>query len=72
VLFTRAYQLFRHLKAARLETASRPRCVAWPASSCSSSTKQSMDQVETADFYELTVERHHRTATILTSNTDPS
>jgi len=31
-----------------------------------------MGQLETADFYELIVERHHKTATILTSNRDPS
>ncbi len=33
---------------------------------------QRMDQTETADFYELVVERHQKAATILTSNRDPS
>jgi len=33
---------------------------------------QSMDQTETADLYELVVERHQKNATILTSNRDPS
>ena len=33
---------------------------------------QPMDQTETADFYELIVERHHKTATVVTSNRDPS
>jgi len=31
-----------------------------------------MDQTETADLYELVVERHQKNATILTSNRDPS
>jgi hypothetical protein len=31
-----------------------------------------MDQGQTADFYELIVERHQKAATILTSNRDPS
>ena len=31
-----------------------------------------LDATETADFYELTVERHKQTATVLTSNRDPS
>jgi len=31
-----------------------------------------MDQTETADFYELVVERHHKAATLLTSNRDAS
>jgi hypothetical protein len=31
-----------------------------------------MGQRETADSYKLIVERHHKTATILTSNRDPS
>jgi DNA replication protein DnaC len=33
---------------------------------------QSMGPIEPADFYELVVERHQTTATILTSNRDPS
>ena len=32
----------------------------------------SLDGKETADIYELVVERHHRCATVLTSNRDPS
>ena len=31
-----------------------------------------MDSLETADFYELVVERHQRGSTIITSNRDPS
>jgi ABC-type Mn2+/Zn2+ transport system ATPase subunit len=33
---------------------------------------KAMDHTETADFYELIVERHQKTATILTSNRDAS
>ena len=33
---------------------------------------QAMDATETSDFYELIVERHQRTSTIVTSNRDPS
>ena len=33
---------------------------------------QPLDATETADVYELVVERHHRAATVLTSNRDPS
>ncbi len=33
---------------------------------------QPLDATETADIYELCVERHHSSATVLTSNRDPS
>ena len=33
---------------------------------------QPLDMLETADIYELCVERHHAKATVLTSNRDPS
>ena len=33
---------------------------------------QALDATETADFYELVVERHRKTATVLTSNREPS
>jgi DNA replication protein DnaC len=33
---------------------------------------QAMDQIETADFYELVVERHGKTSTVITSNRDPA
>ncbi len=33
---------------------------------------QAMDQVETADFYELVVERHRKSSTVITSNRDPA
>ena len=31
-----------------------------------------MDQTETADFYELIVERHRKAATVVTSNREPA
>jgi DNA replication protein DnaC len=33
---------------------------------------QAMDHTETADFYELVVERHQKSSTVVTSNRDPS
>ena len=33
---------------------------------------QAMDPLETADFYELVVERHPKSSTVITSNRDPS
>lgn len=33
---------------------------------------QPLDATETADVYEICVERHHQAATVLTSNRDPS
>jgi DNA replication protein DnaC len=33
---------------------------------------QAMDHTETADFYELVVERHQKSSTVVTSNQDPS
>lgn len=75
VLFTRADQLFRHLKAARLDNsiqAEMRRLARIELLIIDDFALQPMDQIETADFYELTVERHHKTATILTSNRDAS
>ena len=31
-----------------------------------------MDAIETADFYELAVARHHKASTLLSSNREPS
>ena len=33
---------------------------------------QAMDPTETADFYEIIVERHQSTVTVVTSNRDPA
>jgi DNA replication protein DnaC len=75
VLFTRADQLFRHLKAARLDNsvdAEMRRLTRVELLIIDDFALQPMDQTETADFYELIIERHHKTATITTSNRDAS
>lgn len=75
VLFTRADQLFRHLKAARLDNsveAEMRRLTRVELLIIDDFALHAMGQLETADFYELIVERHQKTATILTSNRDPS
>jgi DNA replication protein DnaC len=75
VLFARADQLFRHLKAARLDNSTEAemrRLTRVDLLILDDFALQAMDQTETADFYELIVERHHKTATIITSNRDPS
>jgi DNA replication protein DnaC len=75
VLFTRADQLFRHLKAARLDNsveAEMRRLTRVELLIIDDFALQPMDQIETADFYELIIERHHKTATITTSNRDAS
>jgi DNA replication protein DnaC len=75
VLFSRADQLFRHLKAARLDNsieAEMRRLTRFDLLILDDFALQAMDHIETADFYELIVERHHKTATIVTSNRDPS
>jgi len=74
VLFARADQLFRHLKAARLdnsvETEMR-RLARIQVLILDDFALQPMDPIQTADFYELVVERHQKTSTIVTSNRDP-
>lgn len=75
VLFARADQLFRALKAARLDNsveAERRRLIRVDLLILDDFALQAMDHVETADFYELIVERHQKTSTIVTSNRDPS
>jgi IstB-like ATP binding protein len=75
VLFARADQLFRHLRAARLDNsveAEMRRLARVDLLILDDFALHPMDQVQTADFYELVGERHQRTATILTSNRDPS
>jgi len=75
VLFTRADQLFRQLKAARLDNsveAEMRRLTRVELLIIDDFALKAMDPTETADFYELVVERHHKTATIVTSNRDAS
>ena len=75
VLFTRADQLLRRLKAARLDNtveAEMRKLARVELLILDDFALQAMDQVETADFYELVVERHRKTSTVITSNRDPS
>lgn len=73
VLFTRADQLFRTLKAARLDNsleAETRRLTRVELLIIDDFAVKAMDSIETADFYELIVERHPKTPTIVTSNRD--
>jgi DNA replication protein DnaC len=75
VHFTRADQAFRRLKAARLDNsveAEMRRLARLDLLILDDLALQAMDQTETADFYELVVERHTNAATVVTSNRDPS
>lgn len=75
VHLTRADKLFKRLKAARLdntvETEMR-RLAHTPLLIIDDFCLQPLDATETADFYELVVERHHKTATVVTSNREPN
>jgi DNA replication protein DnaC len=75
VHFARADQLFRTLKAARLDNsveAEMRRLTRVELLIIDDFALKAMDPIETADFYELVVERHHKAATIVTSNRDAS
>jgi len=75
VLFGRADQLLRRLKAARLDNsveAEMRKLARVELLILDDFALQTMDPVETADFYELVVERHGKTSTVITSNRDPS
>lgn len=75
VTFARADQLLRRLTAARLDNsveAEMRRLARVELLILDDFALQAMDQTETADFYELVVERHQRVSTVLTSNRDPS
>jgi hypothetical protein len=75
VRFLRADQMFRTLKAARLDNsvAAEMRALARVEVLIPDDLAlQAMHATETSDFYELIVERHQKTSTIVTSNRDPS
>ncbi len=75
MLFTRADQLLRRLKAARLDNsveAEMRKLARVELLILDDFALQAMDQVETADFYELVVERHRKSSTVITSNRDPA
>jgi DNA replication protein DnaC len=75
VRFLRADQMFRMLKAARLDNSVEAEMRALARIEVlilDDFALQAMDATETSDFYELIVERHQKTSTIVTSNRDPS
>lgn len=75
VAFSRADQLFRRLKAARLDNSTEVemrKLARVDLLILDDFALQAMDPLETADFYELVVERHQKGSTVITSNRDPS
>lgn len=75
VHMARADKLFKRLKAARLDNsveAEMRRLAHVELLILDDFALQPLDATETTDFYELIVERHRKTATIITSNREPS
>jgi len=75
VHFERADRLHKRLKAARLDAsydAEMRKLIGVELLILDDLCLQPLDQTETADFYELVIERHHRAATIVTSNREPN
>ena len=75
VHMSRADKLFKRLKAARLDNtveAEMRRLAHVGLLIIDDFCLQALDATETADFYELVVERHRKTATVLTSNREPN
>ena len=74
VHMARADQLFKRLKAARLDNtteAEHRRLTAVNVLILDDFALTALDETATADFYELTVARHRKNATIVTSNRTP-
>jgi DNA replication protein DnaC len=74
VHMTRADHLFKRLKAARLDNtteAEHRRLTAVNVLILDELALQPLDETATTDFYELTVARHRKNTTILTSNRTP-
>lgn len=75
VHFERADRLHKRLKAARLDNsydAEMRKLIGIDLLLIDDFALQPLDATETADIYEICVERHHQAATVLTSNRDPS
>jgi DNA replication protein DnaC len=75
VHFERADRLHKRLKASRLDAtyeAEMRRLIGIDLLVIDDFALQPLDATETADIYEICVERHHAAATVLTSNRDPS
>jgi DNA replication protein DnaC len=74
VYMARADKLFKRLAAARLDNtleAEIRRLAHVQLLIVDDFCLQALDATQTADFYELVVERHHKAATVLTSNRAP-
>ena len=74
VHFERADRLHKRLRAARLDAsydAEMRKLIGVELLILDDFALQALDATETADLYELVVERHHSAATVLTSNRDP-
>ena len=74
VHFERADQLLKRLKASRLDAshaAELRKLIRVDLLVLDDFALTAMDQAETADVYELVVERHRRGSTVITSNRDP-
>ena len=74
VHFERADRLHKRLRAARLDAsydAEMRKLIGVELLILDDFALQALDPTETADLYELVVERHHSAATVLTSNRDP-
>ena len=75
VHFERADRLHKRLKAARLDASydhEMRKLIGVDLLIIDDFALQAQDATDTADVYELVVERHHTAATVLTSNRDPS
>ncbi|MDP1805302.1 MAG: ATP-binding protein [Acidimicrobiales bacterium] len=75
VHFERADRLHRRLKATRLDAshdAEMRKLMRVDLLILDDFALKSLDAMETADFYELVVERHRRASTVVTSNRDPA
>ena len=74
VLMARADKLFKRLKAARLDNtldAEMRKLTGIQLLIIDDLALQRLDATETADFYQLCVERHQKAATVITSNRTP-
>lgn len=74
VLFSRTDHILKRLKASRLDSTydqEMRRLLRVDLLILDDFCLESMDAIETHDFYEIVVERHRRASTVLTSNRDP-
>jgi DNA replication protein DnaC len=75
VHFERSDRMLKRLRVARLDAsyeAEMRKLIGVDLLIVDDFALQALDATETADIYELVVERHHRAATVLTSNRDAS